>query len=180
MSATRFSATPTRQIVSDPFQLRREVPTARQRLPFINPATGRSQRPTTPSHPEINQKIKDTFQWKHEARQFQLEAISAQLKGEDAIVHAATGSGKTTIVAGPHALPTNKGKVTIFVSPLIALQEEMVNTFRTEFGLSAIAVNSSREGSLEQLMKVYFPLHLSSIISSPWPRKLLAGNSPSS
>ncbi|KAH9911508.1 uncharacterized protein B0H18DRAFT_1128614 [Fomitopsis serialis] len=52
-----------------------------------------------------------------------------------------TGSGKTAIAAGPHLWPTNEGKTTIMVCPLLALEEEMVETFKTEFGLTAIAVN---------------------------------------
>ena len=39
---------------------------------------------------------------------------------------AATGSGKTGVAAGPHLLPCMKGRVTIFTSPLIALQNEQV------------------------------------------------------
>lgn len=70
---------------------------------LVNEATGRSLRP------------------------FQLRAIKAQLKRIDAVVHASTGMGKTTIVAGPHYYPASKGKVTIVVSPLIALHEEQVS-----------------------------------------------------
>ncbi len=58
---------------------------------------------------------------------FQINAIRAQLLGHDTIVHAGTGSGKTAIAAGPHFHPKRKGFVTIFVSPLIALQDEQVS-----------------------------------------------------
>lgn len=63
-----------------------------------------------------------------EPKPFQLDAIRAQHLGEDAIVHAGTGSGKTFIAAGPHLLPSNQGegKVTLFISPLLALHEEQV------------------------------------------------------
>jgi len=64
--------------------------------------------------------------WKDGARDFQLDAIEAQVLGEDVLLHAATGSGKTGIAAAPHLLPSSKGKVTLFVSPLLALQEEQV------------------------------------------------------
>ncbi|KAJ7319126.1 P-loop containing nucleoside triphosphate hydrolase protein [Mycena albidolilacea] len=64
----------------------------------------------------------------------------------DGLVHAGTGMGKTTIVAGPHAHESSAGKVTLFISPLIALHDEQVETFRDEFGLKAIAVNSSNGG----------------------------------
>jgi len=56
-----------------------------------------------------------------------MEAIKAQLTREDVLVHAGTGSGKTTIAAGPHAHEKTKGMVTFMVSPLIALQEEQVS-----------------------------------------------------
>jgi ATP-dependent helicase YprA (DUF1998 family) len=64
---------------------------------------------------------------KHPLRPFQLEAITAQLKHQDVVVHAGTGSGKTTIVAGPHIHPGCRGRVTILISPLIALHEEQVS-----------------------------------------------------
>jgi len=55
-------------------------------------------------------------------RKFQLEAIEAQLLRKDVLVHAGTGSGKTTIAAGPHALiDKSKGMVTFMVSPLLAI-----------------------------------------------------------
>jgi len=58
-----------------------------------------------------------------------MEAIEAQLKLEDVIVHAGTGLGKTAIVAGPHMHPSSKGKVTLMVSPLIALHDEQVSIY---------------------------------------------------
>ncbi|KII85091.1 hypothetical protein PLICRDRAFT_145764 [Plicaturopsis crispa FD-325 SS-3] len=75
-----------------------------------------------------------------------MEAIEAQLKKKDVLVHAGTGLGKTAIAAGPHAHPSAKGKVTLMVSPLIALHEEMAETFRDEFKLKATAINSSNGG----------------------------------
>ncbi|EJD36808.1 P-loop containing nucleoside triphosphate hydrolase protein [Auricularia subglabra TFB-10046 SS5] len=87
--------------------------------------------------------------WEHELREMQVTAALAQVDGDDVLVHAATGMGKTAIVAAPHAFPQNKGRVTLFISPLIALQEEMVETFRAEFNLAAVAVNSTRKGPLK-------------------------------
>ncbi|KAJ7607060.1 P-loop containing nucleoside triphosphate hydrolase protein [Roridomyces roridus] len=84
--------------------------------------------------------------WDAELKPGQVEAIKAQLLGRDVLVHAATGYGKTCIAAGPHTHAKAAGCVTIMVSPLIGLQEEMVETFKTEFKLSAIAVNSSHGG----------------------------------
>lgn len=60
-----------------------------------------------------------------------MEAIRAQLQHQDVIVHAGTGLGKTAIAAGPHVHTRSKGKVTIMVSPLIALHDKMVSDFIT-------------------------------------------------
>lgn len=114
-----------------------------------------------------------------EPQEFQLDAIRATHLGEDAVVHASTGSGKTFIAAAPHFLPSNqgKGKVTLLVSPLIALHEEQVRPFQSvgvvinglmdflikvvafedEFKLTAIAVNSAqgeKTGCSAEKMKV--------------------------
>ena len=74
--------------------------------------------------------IKTHFKtWTDGARDFQLESMEAQVLGKDVLIHAATGSGKTGIAAGPHLLPSSKGKVTLFVSPLLALHDEQVEIF---------------------------------------------------
>ncbi|THV08508.1 P-loop containing nucleoside triphosphate hydrolase protein [Dendrothele bispora CBS 962.96] len=86
-------------------------------------------------------------------RQFQLDAVKAQLVMKDAVVHARTGSGKTAIAAGPHAHEKAKGMITIMVSPLIGLQNEQAETFGKEFGLKAIAVNSSNGGCKPDALK---------------------------
>ncbi|EJD45440.1 P-loop containing nucleoside triphosphate hydrolase protein, partial [Auricularia subglabra TFB-10046 SS5] len=83
--------------------------------------------------------MKTQLGWKHELREMQVNAALAQVEGNDVLVHAATGMGKTAIVAAPHSFPQNKGRITLFISPLIALQEEMVETFRDEFNLPAVA-----------------------------------------
>lgn len=62
--------------------------------------------------------------WRTGAKPFQLEAMEAQILGVDVLLHAATGAGKTGIAAGPHLLPSSKGKITIMISPLLALQDE--------------------------------------------------------
>lgn len=64
--------------------------------------------------------------WKDGAKSFQLSAIVAQVRRTDVLLQAATGSGKTGIAAAPHLLPSSEGKVTLFVSPLLVLQEEQV------------------------------------------------------
>ena len=119
----------------------------------------------------LGEKICEKFKWTHSPREFQLEAIKAQLLRKDVLVHAGTGSGKTTIAAGPHALiDKSKGMVTFMVSPLLALQEEQVShcvpikvidlhhaqvsTFQNEFGLMATAVNSIHGGCTSEVMAV--------------------------
>lgn len=119
----------------------------------------------------LDEKICEKFGWTHSPREFQLEAIKGQLLRKDVLVHAGTGSGKTTIAAGPHALIDKlKGMVTFMVSPLLALQEEQVShcisikmvdlhhaqvsTFQNEFGLMATAVNSIHGGCTSEVMTV--------------------------
>lgn len=71
--------------------------------------------------------IKKTFtKWANGAHEFQLQCMGAQVLGQDTVLHAATGSGKTGIAAGPHLLPSSKGKVTLIISPLLSLHEEQV------------------------------------------------------
>lgn len=78
---------------------------------------------------DLAEKMKDRFKWTHSPRAFQLDAIKAQLKRQDVVVHAGTGSGKTAIAAGPFALQKTRGRLILMVSPLIALQDEQVSNF---------------------------------------------------
>ncbi|PIL35865.1 hypothetical protein GSI_01525 [Ganoderma sinense ZZ0214-1] len=87
--------------------------------------------------------MRERFKWTEDPRFFQVEGVRAQLEGRDLIIQAPTGSGKTAIAAGPHLWHTSKGKTTIMVCPLLALEDEMTDTFKTEFGLNALAINSS-------------------------------------
>ncbi|TRM55678.1 P-loop containing nucleoside triphosphate hydrolase protein, partial [Schizophyllum amplum] len=91
--------------------------------------------------------------WTTGARPHQLECIRSQCLGHDTILQAATGSGKTGIVAGPHLLPYSAGMTTIVVSPLLALHDEQTRTFKTEFGLRATAINSANGGCSKDLME---------------------------
>lgn len=120
----------------------------------------------------LDQIVKDAFQWEHAPREFQLNAIRAQLLRQNVLIHAGTGSGKTAVAAGPHAHPAAKGLVTFMVSPLIALQEEQVyplhihpdkkqlliigkvDTFRDEFKLNAVVINSAHNGCSTENMTV--------------------------
>ncbi|KAG6864113.1 hypothetical protein C0991_012398, partial [Blastosporella zonata] len=78
--------------------------------------------------------------------------MAAQVEGHDVLLHASIGAGKTGIAAGPHLLLSSKGKVTLVVSPLILLHEEQVITFKEEFGLEAMSVNSANGGALKETM----------------------------
>ncbi|KZT71233.1 P-loop containing nucleoside triphosphate hydrolase protein, partial [Daedalea quercina L-15889] len=94
---------------------------------------------------ELSCLMKEQFHWSEGPRPFQLDGVRAQIEGIDTIIQAPTGSGKTGIAAGPYVWPGNEKKTTIMVSPLLALEEEMVGTFKTEFGLPAVAVNSQSD-----------------------------------
>ncbi len=104
----------------------------------------------------LDEDVKKKFKKPYTLKPFQRKATVAQLKRIDAIVHAYTGAGKTAIVAAPHAHPKSAGKVTFLVSPLIALQDEQADNFRDEYGLSAIAINSSHGGITGTNMEVSF------------------------
>jgi superfamily II DNA helicase RecQ len=75
----------------------------------------------------LSQKIADQFGWQNGPHIYQMDGIKAQLQMRDAIIHAGTGLGKTGVAAGLHVHPSAKGKITIMVSPLIALHDEMVS-----------------------------------------------------
>jgi ATP-dependent helicase YprA (DUF1998 family) len=71
--------------------------------------------------------IRTKFAWNHYPKTHQMAGITAQLQMRDVLVHAGTGSGKTMIAAGPHAHRSSEGKVTLMISPLIALHDEQVS-----------------------------------------------------
>ncbi|KAK7049040.1 hypothetical protein R3P38DRAFT_2505710 [Favolaschia claudopus] len=91
--------------------------------------------------------------WTNGAKDFQLRCMEGQVLGQEILLHAATGAGKTGIAAGPHLLPSSKGKVTLVMSPLLSLHDEQVATFRDEFGLRATAINSSNDGCSKEVMQ---------------------------
>ncbi|KAI0074175.1 P-loop containing nucleoside triphosphate hydrolase protein [Panus rudis PR-1116 ss-1] len=90
--------------------------------------------------------MRQQFRWTADPREFQLEGTRAQLEGVDIMIQAPTGCGKTAVAAGPHVWSSSQGKITIVISPLLALEEEMVHTFQTHFGLKAIAVHNKNGG----------------------------------
>jgi ATP-dependent helicase YprA (DUF1998 family) len=69
--------------------------------------------------------------WTNGAKDFQVECMGAQKLGKDVLLHASTGAGKTGIAAGPHLLPSSKGKVTLMVSPLLSLHDEQVTAIHS-------------------------------------------------
>jgi superfamily II DNA helicase RecQ len=97
--------------------------------PRVTPAVPNARKPVPANELEgIAENMKTRFNWDHDAREYQIAAVKAQLQMKDVVVHAGTGMGKTAIAAGPHAHPSSEGKVTLMISPLIALHEEQVST----------------------------------------------------
>jgi superfamily II DNA or RNA helicase len=80
---------------------------------------------TTEESQNLHKLMRKQFSRK-EPCHFQVNLIKAQEEWQDAICQAATGMGKTAVAAGPYALPKNERRVTIMISPLIGLQNEMV------------------------------------------------------
>ncbi|KAJ7237511.1 P-loop containing nucleoside triphosphate hydrolase protein [Mycena rebaudengoi] len=89
--------------------------------------------------------------WTDGAKPFQLQCMRAQKLKKDVLLHASTGAGKTGIAAGPHLLPSSKGKVT---------------TFRDEFGLKATAINSTNGGCTKEIME--------QVVSGEWQIVMLS------
>lgn len=97
------------------------------KLPTPSSAAVKSQEDINHEISLLPDLIKQKYtNWPGGAKDFQLAAIAAQVKGQDVLIHAATGSGKTGIAAAPHLLPSNKGKVTLIVAPILVLQDEQV------------------------------------------------------
>ncbi|KAI0321600.1 P-loop containing nucleoside triphosphate hydrolase protein [Amylostereum chailletii] len=136
---------------------KRMVPSGPQamhaRRPRRQPQVSSTGSPMTPTQiHELKMSMKDLFGGK-EPRDFQVQMVQAQEERRDALCQASTGSGKTAIAAGPYALKKNSDRVTLMVSPLIGLQDEMVETFRDEYKLPAIAINSAHGGLTPQVVQ---------------------------
>lgn len=96
-------------------------------------------------------------QWSNNPRPFQLASTIAQIEGIDMIIQAPTGSGKTAVVAGPHAWAPCKNMVTFMAVPLIALGEEMAQTFKDDFGLTAVFIHSKNGALSSKVIQVQTP-----------------------
>ena len=106
---------------------KRPSPTSQTRWATRHPPTTPSRPKLTPEDIEkLKQLMRQRFKFDGDPRGFQLEGTKAQIEGCDMIIQAPTGSGKTAVAAGPHVWETSQGKVTIMVSPLLALEDEMV------------------------------------------------------
>ncbi|QRV91157.1 DEAD/DEAH box helicase [Ceratobasidium sp. AG-Ba] len=105
---------------------------------------------------EIREQFKDLglrmcnqFRWER-AQEFQVNGALLQLVKCDAVIHVGTGRGKTAVVAAPHVLDENREKITVLVSPLIALQSEMEISFEDKYQLQAVALNSTLGAKLTE------------------------------
>ncbi|EGO04651.1 hypothetical protein SERLA73DRAFT_118595 [Serpula lacrymans var. lacrymans S7.3] len=81
-----------------------------------------------------------------------VEATTAQLQGKDVLVHAGTGAGKMAIAAELHVHASSKGRVTLMVSPLLALHDKQVDTFQKEFKLESTTINSGHGGCRPEIL----------------------------
>ncbi|KDQ17142.1 hypothetical protein BOTBODRAFT_620316, partial [Botryobasidium botryosum FD-172 SS1] len=68
---------------------------------------------------QIESRVRERFGYRN-VRPVQRDAIGSVLAGKDTVVHAPTGSGKSTIMAAP--LLWHKGGISVVISPLILLQ----------------------------------------------------------
>ncbi len=77
-------------------------------------------------------RMQEAYKWDTAPKDFQIEAVQAQLEGRDIVVQAPTGAGKTALAAGPYLWPGYERRFTIMVCPLLALEEEMVCYYARE------------------------------------------------
>ncbi|KAH9915831.1 P-loop containing nucleoside triphosphate hydrolase protein, partial [Fomitopsis serialis] len=113
----------------------------------------------------LSRLMEEKYGWTPQS--FQLAGIQAQLEGVDMALQAPTGAGKTAIVAGAHLWPHEQPKVTIMVSPLLSLEDEMVKTFKEKYGLDAVAVNSQNGSCSPIVVKNILALKYQVILASP-------------
>ncbi|TFY52110.1 hypothetical protein EVJ58_g10196 [Rhodofomes roseus] len=134
--------------------LRKTKPSLRERTQLSEDDVGK-----------LTKLMAERFKW--EPRPFQVAGVQAQLEGVDIMIQAPTGAGKTAIVAGAHLWPSDKPKVTIMVSPLLSLEDEMVKTFKDQFNLDAVAVSSQNGSCSPTVVKDILALKYQVILASP-------------
>ncbi|KAJ3540607.1 hypothetical protein NM688_g6204 [Phlebia brevispora] len=122
---------------------------------------------TEEEHAKLAELMSEKYGWNGKPHPFQLAGTAAQLEGIDTVIQAPTGAGKTAVVAGPHVWPACAGMVTLLSVPIIALGEEFVKTFDTEFGLKAVAINSKNGSLSPQVAKDILAGKYSVVIASP-------------
>src|SRR5690606_23787070 len=106
----------------------------RKRAPTLRP-------PMQPPSAAIAAALERTFGFTA-LRPLQREAIEAALAGRDALVVLPTGGGKSLCYQLP---PLVTGRMTVVVSPLIALMQDQVDGLRLQ-GYPAAAVHSNLDG----------------------------------
>ena len=98
---------------------------------------------------QVAQLAADVFGWR-ELRSGQLEAMTALVQGQDALVVMPTGHGKSAVY---QVAALARAGTTVVVSPLISLQEDQVGALERVGSADAvaIAINSGRRaGDLEE------------------------------
>ncbi|KAH9920827.1 P-loop containing nucleoside triphosphate hydrolase protein, partial [Epithele typhae] len=110
--------------------------------------------------------LRDKFKWQNDPKEFQLDAIRAQLEGANMVIQAPTGAGKTAIAAGPHVWLDHR--VTLMICPLLTLENEMVRTFKSDYGLSAVAINGENKACTDPaVIQAIFDMRHQIVLISP-------------
>ncbi|KAG1893191.1 uncharacterized protein F5891DRAFT_963388 [Suillus fuscotomentosus] len=107
-------------------------------------------------------------------RQFQLEAVLATLNGQDSVITAGTGSGKTLCIIIPILL--RPGTISMTISPLKCLQATQVLK-STKYGIPTISINedTAADPALWESIRVGKFTHL---IVSPEQLSMFNGHLP--
>ena len=93
---------------------------------------------TGPGRADLEGVAERLFGW-NELRAEQLEAMLAVLRGRDVLAVMPTGSGKSAIYQVPAVLID---RITLVVSPLIALQRDQITALNDSDAPEAVAINS--------------------------------------
>lgn len=74
---------------------------------------------------DLDLRMQTAFGWSEPSQRFQMAGATSQLEGTDMVIQAATGAGKTAVVAAAHLWKT--GVTTLMIVPLLELENEMVS-----------------------------------------------------